>query len=73
MIDLFGKLRIKAAKTLGIDPDRISIYPARDEGMYVAEVQGDITADQEYQLRKALNEGSAAHIRWTVKATVRAS
>lgn len=73
MIDLFGKLRVQAAHDLGIDPDRIRILPARDPGMYVAEVQGDISADQEQQLRKVLNEGSAAHIRWVVRATVRAS
>lgn len=69
-IRYYNKLRQIAARALGIDPDRIDITEGPKEFHYVATVQGAISGDAAYELRKVLVEKTALHITWTVKATI---
>lgn len=69
-VKLYAHLRVKAAKALGIDPDRITITARTEPGSYVAEVEGPISPVQDYELRRIFNDGTALHIKWLVRSTI---
>ena len=67
----FGKLRTDAARHIKIDPDRLSIRATDTAFHFEVTVEGEVTIEDEWELRQYLHKHSPVWARWQVKATVR--